>query len=718
MDIDDESVDRLWIILKAAIQQILRKDTGGLCFSELYNIAYMLTQQRRAMKMYAGLKEIITQHLSSNVKPEMVDSQKNNFLGILYKTWSDYLVEITMIEDIFIRMDQIYAKNHGMDSVFAIGVTLFKEQVLSHSSIKKQLQQLLLGMIDQDRKGELVDRENIRNICKMLMILSLDGRSLYEEYFEEPFLSRSIKLFQSESRKLLAEKSADKYLKEVEDRIEEEEERALSCLDISTGERIIQVVEQEMIVKHMRTIVEMEISGLVHMLEHTKTQDLARMYRLLGRVPGGLKLMCDCMSSYLRQRGQLLFSQEKAGLNPVDQIQNLLDFKAQCDHFLSESFNNNKLCNQTIIGEFEHIFNLNTHSPEYLSLFIHDKLTKGTKCLTEQEVESYLDKALMLFKILQEKDMFEKYYKQHLSYRLLSNMSVSEHTEKSMILRLKRECGFQFTAKLEGMFKDMSISTTTMEEFLSHIQTVPISLSGLNLTVKVLTSGVWPTQPQAPKCSIPSIPSTAFEVFRSFYLAKHNGRQLMLQYHMGWADVNATFYGSLQKVNDPESNAGGAQVTRKHILQVSTFQMTILMLFNNRETFTFKEIQQETDIPDNDLLRALLPLYWGKPSQRVLVKEPDCKQIKKEDIFTVNDEFSSKKYKVKMKLVPGKKEAAVPQKEGEKTRYRVDQERKLQIEAAIVRIMKSKNRLHHRALVTEATDSAAAREFPALLCCS
>lgn len=63
-----------------------------------------------------------------------------------------------------------------------------------------------------------------------------------------------------------------------------------------------------------------------------------------------------------------------------------------------------------------------------------------------------------------------------------------------------------------------------------------------------------------------------------------------------------------------------------------------------------QEIQQETDIPDNDLLRALLPLYWGKPSQRVLVKEPDCKQIKKEDIFTVNDEFSSKKYKVKMKL--------------------------------------------------------------------
>lgn len=68
MDIDEESVDNLWILLKGAIQQILRKDNSGLCFSELYNIAYTLTQQRRGMKMYTGLKEIITEHLSNNVK--------------------------------------------------------------------------------------------------------------------------------------------------------------------------------------------------------------------------------------------------------------------------------------------------------------------------------------------------------------------------------------------------------------------------------------------------------------------------------------------------------------------------------------------------------------------------------------------------------------------------------------------------------------------------
>lgn len=77
---------------------------------------------------------------------------------------------------------------------------------------------------------------------------------------------------QMESEKFLAENSIDKYLKKVEDIITQECERVLSCLDISTRERIVQVVEQEMIINHMHTIVNMESSGLVYMLEHTKTQ--------------------------------------------------------------------------------------------------------------------------------------------------------------------------------------------------------------------------------------------------------------------------------------------------------------------------------------------------------------------------------------------------------------------------------------------------------------
>lgn len=53
-------------------------------------------------------------------------------------------------------------------------------------------------------------------------------------------------------------------------------------------------------------------------------------------------------------------------------------------------------------------------------------------------------------------------------------------------------------------------STVTLNLF----EFFKISLSDKNLSVKVLTAGIWPTESPAPKCSIPSAASDAFEVFR------------------------------------------------------------------------------------------------------------------------------------------------------------------------------------------------------------
>lgn len=64
----------------------------------------------------------------------------------------------------------------------------------------------------------------------------------------------------------------------------------------------------------------------------------------------------------------------------------------------------------------------------------------------------------------------------------------------------------------------------------------------MDLSVRVLTTGFWPTQSPA-TCTLPGAPRNAFEVFRRFYLAKHSGRQLTLQPGLGSADLSAIFYG-------------------------------------------------------------------------------------------------------------------------------------------------------------------------------
>ncbi len=50
----------------------------------------------------------------------------------------------------------------------------------------------------------------------------------------------------------------------------------------------------------------------------------------------------------------------------------------------------------------------------------------------------------------QEKDMFEAFYKKHLSKRLLLGKCMSVDLERNMLSKLKTECGANFTAKLEG----------------------------------------------------------------------------------------------------------------------------------------------------------------------------------------------------------------------------------------------------------------------------
>ena len=389
-------------------------------------------------------------------------------------------------------------------------------QVVRYGCIGDHLRKTLLDMIMRERRGEVINRLAVRNACQMLMLLGIEQRRVYEEDFESHFLKQSADFYNIESQRFLEENSASVYIRKVQERIMEEQERAKHYLDPSSEVKIVEVVEEELIKKHMRTIVDMENSGVVHMLVNQKTEDLSCMYLLFKRVDDGHKTMADCLSRHLRAKGKGLVMQGQedgqpgvsggggasGAINAINYIQSLLDLKDRYDNFLATSFANDKFFKQVISGDFEFFLNLNKQSPEYLSLFIDDKLKKGVKGLTDAEVEQVLDKSMILFRFLQEKDAFEEYYKRHLARRLLNQKSASDDSEKMMISKLKSECGCQFTSKLEGMFKDMTVSNTVNEEFKNYLSNTNKSLNGVDLTVRVLTTGYWPGQNAPPPINL------------------------------------------------------------------------------------------------------------------------------------------------------------------------------------------------------------------------
>merc|ERR1711997_525725 len=106
------------------------------------------------------------------------------------------------------------------------------------------------------------------------------------------------------------------------------------------------------------------------------------------------------------------------------------------------------------------------------------------------------------------------------------------------------------------------------------------------------------------------------------------------------------------------------------------------------------EIRDETMIPDRELTRALQPLPVGKASQRILVKTPKSKEIEPSHSFQINDSFTSAFHRIKIQQASARQGEAEPERN--ETRKKVDEDRKHEIEACIVRIMKSRKQLNKR----------------------
>jgi len=130
--------------------------------------------------------------------------------------------------------------------------------------------------------------------------------------------------------------------------------------------------------------------------------------------------------------------------------------------------------------------------------------------------------------------------------------------------------------------------------------------------------------------------------------------------------------------------------------------MCMLMKFNDRDTVSFEALT-EIGIPAADLRRHLISLCT--PKHRILKKSSKGKIILDDDVFVFNEDYTSKLKRVKIPLVSAKETSIV----SEDIPQPVEEERRLLIEAAIVRIMKARKTLQHNELIAEVTRQMTSR---------
>uniref|UniRef100_A0AAQ4PS22 Cullin 4A n=1 Tax=Gasterosteus aculeatus aculeatus TaxID=481459 RepID=A0AAQ4PS22_GASAC len=466
-----------WLKLRDAVSAIQNSTSIKYNLEELYQAVENLCSYKVSPTLYKQLRQVCEDHVQAQIKQFR---EYPLFCNRMNRCWQDHCRQTIMIRSIFLFLDRTYVlQNSLLPSIWDTGLELFRTHIVSDTAVQKRTVDGILEQIELERNGETVDRSLIRSLLGMLSDLQV-----YKESFEERFLIETNRLYAAEGQRLTQERDVPEYLHHVAHRLEEENDRIMSYLDQSTQKPLINCVEKQLLGEHITAMLQ---KGLRTLLDENRVTELGLLYQLFSKVKGGLPTLLQFWRDYIKSfGGEIVCTPEK----DKDMVQDLLDFKDKMDNVAQMCFTRSEGFINAMKEAFETFINKRPNKPaELIAKYVDSKLRAGNKEATEEELERILDKIMIIFRFIHGKDVFEAFYKKDLAKRLLVGKSASVDAEKSMLSKLKHECGAAFTSKLEGMFKDMELSKDIMIQFKQN-QSGP---SNIELTVNILTMGYWPS---------------------------------------------------------------------------------------------------------------------------------------------------------------------------------------------------------------------------------
>lgn len=553
---------------------------------------------------------------------------------------------------------------------------LFKE-------INEKVMTAVLHLVEKQRNGETIEQGQVKAIVNSFVSLGLDETDstkstldVYRFHFERPFLAATKAYYQKESRQFVAENSVVEYMKKAESRLEEEKERVGMYLHGDIMNPLMKNCLEVLVTDHS-ILLRDEFQVL---LDNDRQEDLARMFRLLNRIVDGLDPLRNRFESHVRKCGLASIEKVAAGaekdIEPKTYVDALLEVHTQYHKLVNDAFNGESEFVRSLDNACKEFVNRNkicktgsTRSPELLAKYADALLKKSAKSAEEADLEASLTQVMTVFKYIEDKDVFQKFYSKMLAKRLVHGSSASEDAETSMISKLKEACGFEYTNKLQRMFQDIQVSKDLNSSYRDW-QSKALDDEDLSKVVdaqyQILGTGFWPLTPPQTTFSAPPELVKTYKRFESFYFDKHSGRKLTWLWHLCKGELKANYIK-------------GAKIP--YTFQVSTYQMAILLLFNDQDEISYESLADAT---------MLVPEVF-EPSLAVFVKHkvlnviPENAKPGPGTKYALNYNFKSKKVKINLNIAI-KSES---KQEVEDTHKTIEEDRKLLMQVSLFFLLPS-----------------------------
>ncbi|KAJ7258021.1 ubiquitin-protein ligase, partial [Mycena rebaudengoi] len=584
---------------------------------------------RAGSDLYNKLTEYFVSHFQPIVaKAEAL--QDEALLRYYAAEWDRYTTGAKYLNSVFTYLNRHWIRrererDEGKKTVYPVytlALAQWKMQFFLPTSNK--IASAVLSLIEQQRHGTFIDQTLVKKVIDSFISLGLDNANpnkecldVYKEHFEAPFIAATERYYATESAAFLASGTVSDYLWRAEACLRKED-RVERCLHATTRRELVK-----------RT---------GHFEEHVKKARLGAVASLVGA--GG----------------------DAGELDPKVYVDTLLEVHHKNAETVVRSFNGetgfaaslDKACRQ--------------FSPELIAKYADMLLRKNNKMAEEEDLEGALNRVMILFKYLEDKDVFQTLYTTKLSKRLIHGVSASDESEASMITKLKEACGFEYGNKLQRMFADMSLSKDLTDSFKERMSQTHDDAGDITFSIMVLGTNFWPLTPPTHDFFVPRELLTTYERFTRYYQVKHSGRKLTWLWNYSKCELRTGY------------------LSQRYILMTSAFQTAVLLQYNAVDTMGLDELVAATGIERGHLAQIVGLLVKA----RVLVEG-------EEEQYDLNPGFKSKKIRVSVNLLI-KAEAKAESVDVLKA---VDEDRKYVIQATIVRIMKARKTMKHQPLIQE-----------------
>ncbi|GHJ86386.1 hypothetical protein NliqN6_2788 [Naganishia liquefaciens] len=710
-----------WGFLEAGVDRIMLNFTAGmtnhyyvLCYTTCYN--YCTNTKGIAASglggrgphsrssanvmgsdLYNKLTDYFKRHIA-RLRKECENLSDIALIQYYYQEWISYTRGANYVSRLFTYLNRYWVKREkdegrkGVYPVYILALMQWREYMFNQLVLRNnKLVKAVLQQIENHRNGEEVDTTLLKGVIDSIVTLGIhddNGQQkasldLYRDKFQVHFLAETEEYYKKESQAFLADNSISDYLKKVETRLEEESRRVDLYLHSSTNKGLMGRCDHALIIDHMPLLQE----EFQKMLDADRNEDLARIWSLLARIPEGLNPLRETFEAHVKKSGLAAIdgvaaattaASAEPGAKPeqVDHaayIQALLSVHKKNAEVVEKAFKGEKGFGEALGRACKQYCNHNaiatttSRSPELLALYVNQVLSKGNKEASDDaNMEESLNEAMTIFKYIDDKDVFQKFYSKNLANRLVRQRSASDEAEASMISKLKEVCGVDYTIRLQKMVQDVTLSKETTAEFKERMRQGG-DAQDIDFSIIVGSTVNWPLNPQQTEFSIPKQLAPIYERFKGFYTTNHSGRKLTWLWQLSNNEIKMTF----TKPN--------------YILMASSYQTAVLLQFNDTHSLSYAELSEATNLADAQL----------KPVLNLLVKAKLL--LVDGDQYDLNTNFKSKKIRININQAI----RAEQKQESNDVMKAIDEDRKFVYQATIVRIMKMRKTLNHQALVQE-----------------